>query len=83
MGAQGAQVTFIGHGIGVEIDEFPFIAKGFNNDRLEPGMAFAFEPKLVFPGIGAVGIENSFYISDTGEIKQLTFSDENPVILQC
>lgn len=83
MGAKGAQVSFIGHGIGIEIDEYPFIARGFNDDRLEPGMAFAFEPKLVFPGTGAVGIENSFYISDLGDIKQLTFSEENPVILQC
>lgn len=83
MGAKGAQVSFIGHGIGVEIDEYPFIARGFHEDRLAPGMAFAFEPKLVFPGLGAVGIENSFYMSDSGDIKQLTFSDENPVILQC
>ena len=83
MGIKGSQVSFIGHGIGVEIDEYPFIAKGFHGDRLEPGMAFAFEPKLVFPGLGGVGIENSFYISDSGELKQLTFSEENPVILQC
>lgn len=83
MGATGSQVSFIGHGIGIEIDEYPFIAKGFYDDRLEPGMAFAFEPKLVFPGVGAVGIENSFYLSDSGDLKQLTFSEENPVILQC
>ena len=83
MGIKGSQVSFIGHGIGVEIDEYPFIAKGFYGDRLAPGMAFAFEPKLVFPGLGAVGIENSFYVADNGDIKQLTFTDENPVILQC
>lgn len=81
MGGNGSQVSFIGHGIGVEIDEYPFIARGFNNMRLEPGMAFAFEPKLVFPGEGAVGIENSFYIADDGSLKQLTFSDEKIMIL--
>lgn len=80
MGAKGSQVSFIGHGIGVEIDEFPFIAKGFKDHTMQAGMAFAFEPKLVFPGEGAVGIENTFYISDEG-LKQLTISDDALVIL--
>lgn len=81
MGARGSQVSFIGHGIGIEIDEYPFIARGFHKMNLEPGMAFAFEPKLVFPGEGAVGIENSFYLADDGSLKQLTFSDEKIMIL--
>jgi Xaa-Pro dipeptidase len=81
MGIKGSQVSFIGHGIGVEIDEYPFIARGFYKMRLEPGMAFAFEPKLVFPGEGAVGIENSFYLADDGRLKQLTFSDEKIMIM--
>jgi Xaa-Pro dipeptidase len=81
MGARGSQVSFIGHGIGIEIDEYPFIARGFHKMNLEPGMAFAFEPKLVFPGEGAVGIENSFYLADDGTLKQLTFSDEKIMIL--
>jgi Xaa-Pro dipeptidase len=80
MGNKDAQVSFIGHGIGIEIDEFPFLARGFNDMQLEPGMVFAFEPKLVFPGEGAVGIENTFYLTEDG-IKQLTFSDEELVIL--
>ena len=66
MGNKGAQVSFIGHGIGIEIDEYPFLARGFNDTPLEPGMVFAFEPKVVFPGEGAVGIENTFYLSDQG-----------------
>jgi Xaa-Pro dipeptidase len=80
MGYRGMQVSFIGHGIGIEIDEYPFIARGFGKNTLEIGMAFAFEPKLVYPGEGAVGIENSFYLSNEG-LKQLTFSDERLVIL--
>lgn len=75
MGYGGAQLPFIGHGLGVEIDEYPFLARGFNDMLLETGMAFAFEPKLVFPGKGAVGIENTFYLSNDG-LKQLTFSSE-------
>lgn len=80
MGARGAQVSFIGHGLGIEIDEYPFIARGFNDMVFETGMVFAFEPKAVFPGEGAIGIENTFYISEEG-LKQLTHSDQEPVIL--
>lgn len=80
MGAKGSQVSFIGHGLGVEIDEFPFIAKGFKDQTLQTGMAWAFEPKVVFPGEGAVGIENTFYLSHEG-LKQLTHSDDALVVL--
>lgn len=80
MGSKGAQVSFIGHGIGVEIDEYPFIARGFNEQVLEEDMTFAFEPKAVFPGLGAVGIENTFRVSQNG-LKHITFSNEELVIL--
>ena len=80
MGAKGSQVSFIGHGLGVEIDEYPFIAKGFNQMTLEIGMAFAFEPKVVFPGEGSIGIENTFYLSNEG-LKRLTHSSDELVII--
>lgn len=80
MGARGSQVSFIGHGLGIEIDEYPFIARGFSDMVLETGMAFAFEPKAVFPGEGAIGIENTFYLSNDG-LKRLTHSSEELVIL--
>lgn len=80
MGALGAQVSFIGHGLGVEIDEFPFIARGFRDQLFEVGMAFAFEPKVVFPGEGAIGIENTYYLSNEG-LKRLTYSSDELVIL--
>ena len=80
MGAKGSQVSFIGHGLGIEIDEYPFIARGFKEMTLEAGMAFAFEPKVVFPGEGAIGIENTFYLSNDG-LKQLTYSSEELMIL--
>lgn len=80
MGNKGSQVSFIGHGVGIELDEYPFIARGFHDMTLEPGMVFAFEPKVVFPGEGAVGIENTFYLTE-GALKQLTFSAEELVIL--
>lgn len=80
MGAKGSQVSFIGHGLGIEIDEYPFIARGFKDMFMEVGMAFAFEPKVVFPGEGAIGIENTFYLSHDG-LKQLTHSNEELIIL--
>jgi Xaa-Pro dipeptidase len=80
MGTAGARVGFIGHGLGIEIDELPLIAPAFKEDVFEVGMAFAFEPKAVFPGLGSVGIENTFVVHDGG-IERLTISDESLAIL--
>lgn len=80
MGGKGAQVSFIGHGVGTEVDEYPFIARGFKDQCLEEMMTFAFEPKAVFPGLGAVGIENTFRVAADG-LKHLTYSDQELVIL--
>ena len=80
MGSKGAQVSFIGHGTGVELDEYPFIARGFNDYPLQEKMVFAFEPKAVFPGLGAVGIENTFRVAPDG-LKHLTFSDQELIVL--
>ena len=80
MGGPGSQVGYIGHGVGIEIDEYPLIAKGFHQETLQPGMVFAFGPKAVFPGEGAVGIENTFYLAESG-LKRLTFSSQDLVIL--
>ncbi len=76
MGGKGAQVSFVGHGIGIEIDEYPFIARGFYDDILVEGMVFAFEPKAVFPGLGTVGIENTWRVAADG-IKRLTYASED------
>jgi Xaa-Pro dipeptidase len=74
MGPPDYKTRFIGHGIGLEIDEYPFIAQ--NHDYpLEEGMTFALEPKMVFPEEGAVGIENTFVTSEEG-VEQLTPAEE-------
>lgn len=80
MGCGSSQAGFIGHGLGIEIDEMPIIAPSFKRQVFEVGMVFAFEPKAVFPGIGAVGIENTFVLQDTG-LEALTVSDEAVAIL--
>jgi Xaa-Pro dipeptidase len=74
MGPPDYKTRFIGHGIGLEIDEYPFIAQ--NHDYpLAAGMTFALEPKMVFPGEGAVGIENTFAVGEAGTEK-LTSAEE-------
>ena len=80
MGAKGAQVSFIGHGVGVELDEYPFIARGFNDYSLQKNMVFAFEPKVVYPGLGAVGVEDTFWVGDEG-LKHLTFSNHELIVI--
>ncbi|PLX87997.1 MAG: aminopeptidase P family protein [Desulfuromonas sp.] len=80
MGASGAQVSFIGHGVGLEIDEYPFIARGFKTQQLKENMTFAFEPKAVYPGLGVVGVENTYRVGSDG-LKRLTYSAEDIVEL--
>jgi Xaa-Pro dipeptidase len=74
MGFGADQVKFLGHGIGLEVDEWPILAKGFSIP-LAAGMVIAIEPKFTFPGRGVVGIENSYLITDDGFTK-LTCSRE-------
>ena len=80
MGSGEDRIRFIGHGVGVELDEYPFIARGFNDYELKQNMVFAFEPKAVYPGLGAVGVENTFWVCKEG-LKHLTFSDQNLIVL--
>ncbi|MFH1488479.1 MAG: Xaa-Pro peptidase family protein, partial [Pseudomonadota bacterium] len=65
LGPPGLQTRFVGHGIGLELGEPPFIALG-QSYPLEAGMTFALEPKIVFPGEGAVGIENTVLVTEDG-----------------
>ncbi len=73
------QAKFVGHGIGIQINELPVLTPR-SKEVLQPGMVFALEPKFVLPGIGAVGIENSFLVTDTG-IEKLTYAEENIIDL--
>ncbi len=65
LGPPGLQTRFIGHGIGLELNELPFLAQG-QSYPLEEGMTFAVEPKIVFPGEGSVGIENTVVVTKDG-----------------
>ena len=65
MGYGENRVKFFGHGVGLELDEFPILA-----DRVElalqPGMVVAVEPKAFLEGVGPVGVENTYVIEEDG-----------------
>jgi Xaa-Pro aminopeptidase len=74
MGADDQRIRFIGHGVGLELDEYPFLAQG-QDMPLEKNMTIALEPKLIIPGKGVVGIENTHIVTDDG-LEQITRFDE-------
>lgn len=78
MGTQ-QQAKFIGHGVGLQINELPVLTPR-SQEVLEPGMVFALEPKFVIPGTGAVGIENTLLVTDSG-VENLTVFEEDIIPL--
>jgi Xaa-Pro aminopeptidase len=79
MGVGPERIRFVGHGIGLEVDEFPFLAAG-QKLKLQEGMVIAVEPKLVFPGKGVVGIENIHVVTRDG-LEQLSGFNEEICII--
>jgi Xaa-Pro dipeptidase len=79
MGVGKNRIRFVGHGVGLEVDEFPFLASG-QNLPLKEGMVVALEPKLIFPGIGVVGIENIHRVTPAG-LEPLTHAEEQIVMV--
>ena len=65
MGYGNRKVKFLGHGIGLLIDELPVIAERFDSP-IQEGMTFAVEPKNGIKDIGMVGIENTFIVTASG-----------------
>ncbi len=75
MGMPGEQSRFVGHGVGLELDELPVLAQGFTMP-LQAGQVVAVEPKFVLPGKGAIGIENTFVVTDQGGSRLSGLPDE-------
>ena len=65
MGYGERRVKFLGHGIGLHIDELPVISEGFN-EPVSENMVFAIEPKKGIKDVGMVGIENTFIVTPDG-----------------
>ncbi len=68
-------VNFIGHGVGLEIDEWPPVAPKVKVP-FEPGMVIALEPKCHLPGIGVIGLEDTFLITSQGAERLTLFPRE-------
>lgn len=67
-------VPFVGHGVGLELDEWPLVGRK-SPHILEEGMLVALEPKFIFPDEGLSGIENTFVVTSKGLEKITTFDD--------
>lgn len=78
MGIGNDRVRFIGHGVGLELDEYPIFAKGVKMP-LAVGMTFALEPKFVFAE-GAIGTENTFVLTEDGP-RALTKASEEIICI--
>jgi len=68
-GPVGSKCGFVGHGVGLELDEYPVI--GPLDHRIEPGMTIAVEPKMIYPGEGVVGVEDTV-LTTSGACERLT-----------
>jgi Xaa-Pro aminopeptidase len=79
MGFGSNQVLFLGHGIGLVVDEFPVIARRIDAP-LQENMVIAVEPKKGLAGIGLVGVENTFLVTEQGGEKLTPGSDEIAVV---
>ncbi len=79
MGVGKERIRFVGHGVGVELDEYPFLAAG-QKLELQTGMTLALEPKLIFPQKGVVGVENTHVVTQNG-LQQLGQFQDNIVIV--
>ncbi len=65
MGFGNRIVNFLGHGIGLHVNESPVIAEGFR-EPLQENMVFAVEPKKGIAGVGMVGVEDTYIVTPEG-----------------
>jgi Xaa-Pro dipeptidase len=79
MGQGPDRVGFLAHGVGLELDEFPFLSARFPFPLAE-NMVLAFEPKFLLPEIGMVGLEDTGVITPSG-VEWLTRSPREPRII--
>lgn len=68
------KASFIGHGVGIELNEQP-VVMARSKDTLLENMTIALEPKFVIPEVGAVGVENTYVVTPAG-LKTLTVFPE-------
>jgi len=79
MGPAPDRVPFVGHGVGLELDELPVLAEQ-SPHLLQPGMVFALEPKVIYPDQGVVGVEDTFLVGPDG-LERLTLTPQEIAVL--
>lgn len=71
---------FVGHGIGIAVNEPPVLSPR-SRDVLVAGNVIAVEPKFVIPGVGAVGVENTYIVGNESPARCITTAPEEIVSL--
>lgn len=66
-GTVGNKCGFVGHGVGLELDEYPVLAP--LDHEIQEGMTIAVEPKIIYPGRGVLGIEDTFLTTSSGALR--------------
>ena len=56
----------LGHGIGLDVHEYPRISSELRKVKLEAGMVITIEPGLYLPGVGGIRYEDMIVITKTG-----------------
>jgi Xaa-Pro aminopeptidase len=74
------KAKFVGHGIGLVINELPVLANKAK-DVLQENMTIAVEPKFIINGVGAVGVEDTFIVHKNG-MERITSSPQEIIDLE-
>ena len=79
MGMPPDQAKFLGHSVGLELDETPVIARGFDRP-LQKGGTMAIEPKVIYSE-GAMGVEDT-WVRGTDGMECLTMGESFPMLTE-
>jgi Xaa-Pro aminopeptidase len=66
-GPVGSKCGFVGHGVGLKLDEYPVLAP--LDHKIQEGMTIAVEPKIIYPGKGVLGVEDTFLTTSSGALR--------------
>jgi Xaa-Pro aminopeptidase len=75
MGLGANKVPFVGHGVGIFVDDWPVVAPKFDAP-LEENMVLALEPKIGIPGLGMAGVENTCRVTPRGGVSLTGDADD-------
>lgn len=79
MGVGSEKVRFVGHGVGLELDEPPYLAPKMDFP-LSVGMTVAVEPKVALPGVGVIGNEDTVLLTEQG-VEWLTTASREMIVI--